>query len=220
MIMAAHRANTQTACHKMPGNPIQAMTERQTRHGLTVHTTGCDDSRLQKVIGNGAASHYPSGHGHAGCSANPWNHAGFGRWQQASKLELGPLPSAVPCARLHAKHIFREWRLAHVADDAELIVSELMTNALNATKAPRDYQPITLRLLASREYLLIQVWDALTAAPVPRPHAIDSETGRGLEIVTLLCDRWGYYHPPEGGKVTWAALVTGAAPGTAQGAGT
>jgi hypothetical protein len=109
--------------------------------------------------------------------------------------------------------------LAHVAEDAELIVSELMTNALNAVKPPRDCQPITLRLLASRDYLLIQVWDALTAAPAPRPHAIDSETGRGLEIVTLLCDRWGYYHPAQGGKVTWAALVTGAAPGTPGGAG-
>jgi anti-sigma regulatory factor (Ser/Thr protein kinase) len=163
------------------------------------------------MSGAGAASRNPSGHHHAGRSANPGNDAGFGHWQQASRLDLGPLPSAVPCARLHAKHVFREWGLAHVAEDAELIVSELMTNALNAVKSPRDCQPITLRLLASREYLLIQVWDALTAAPAPRPHAIDSETGRGLEIVTLLSDRWGYYHPAEGGKVTWAALVTGAA---------
>jgi anti-sigma regulatory factor (Ser/Thr protein kinase) len=163
----------------------------------------------------GAASNYPPAHDHAGHSAHPR----FGHWHLASRLELGPLPSAVPCARLHAKHIFREWGLAHVADDAELIVSELMTNALNAAKPPPERQPITLQLLASREYLLIQVWDALTAAPAPRPHAIDSETGRGLEIVTLLCDQWGYYHPAQGGKVTWAALVTGAAPGTAQGTG-
>jgi len=167
----------------------------------------------------GAASHYPPDHDHARRSANPGNDARFGHWQQASTLELGPLPSAVPCARLHAKHIFREWGLGHVAEDAELIVSELMTNALNAAKSRQDCQPITLRLLASREYLLIQVWDAFTAAPALRPHAIDSETGRGLEIVSLLCDRWGYYHPAEGGKVTWAALVTRAAPGTAQEAG-
>jgi len=159
----------------------------------------------------GAASKYQ-----AGRSAHPGPGSGFGHWRLTSKLELSPLPSAVPCARLHAKHIFREWGLAHVADDAELIVSELMTNALHAAKSSREDQPITLRLLASREYLLIQVWDALTAAPAPRPHAIDSETGRGLEIISLLCDRWGYYHPAEGGKVTWAALVTGAVPGTAQ----
>jgi hypothetical protein len=115
------------------------------------------------MSGAGAASRNPSGHHHAGRSANPGNDAGFGHWQQASRLDLGPLPSAVPCARLHAKHVFREWGLAHVAEDAELIVSELMTNALNAVKSPRDCQPITLRLLASREYLLIQVWGGASA---------------------------------------------------------
>ena len=46
-----------------------------------------------------------------------------------------------------------------------------------------------------------------------RPHTIDAEAGRGLEIVTLLSDRWGFYHPVGGGKVVWAALVTGTAPG-------
>jgi hypothetical protein len=137
---------------------------------------------------------------------------GFGRWRLASTLELGPLPSAVPCARLHAKHIFREWDLAHVAGDAELIVSELMTNALKAVRPLPDIQPITLHLQASDEYLMIQVWDALAAAPTPRPHAIDSETGRGLEIVALLSHRWGFYHPADGGKVVWAALITGTAP--------
>ena len=76
----------------------------------------------------GAASNY-----HAGRSANPCPGSRPGRWRLTSKLEFGPLASAVPCARLHAKNIFREWDLAHVADDAELIVSELMTNA----RAPR-----------------------------------------------------------------------------------
>src|SRR5215470_16914322 len=61
----------------------------------------------------GAASHYPPDHDHARRSANPGNDARFGHWQQASTLELGPLPSAVPCARLHAKHIFREWGLGN-----------------------------------------------------------------------------------------------------------
>jgi hypothetical protein len=50
---------------------------------------------------------------------------------------------------------------------------------------------------------MIQVWDALSAAPTPRPHVIDSETGRGLEIVSLLSERWGFYHPVGGGKVVW-----------------
>jgi anti-sigma regulatory factor (Ser/Thr protein kinase) len=162
----------------------------------------------------GAASTYQTGR-----SANPSPGPGFGYWRLTSKLELGPLPSAVPCARLHAKNIFSEWELAHVAHDAELIVSELATNALKAVRPLPDLQPITLYLQASDEYLMIQVRDALSAAPAPRPHALDSETGRGLEIVSLLSDRWGFYHPAEGGKVVWAALVTGAAPGRPPGAG-
>ena len=153
----------------------------------------------------GAASNYQ-----AGRSANRSPGSGFGHWRLASKLEFGPLPSAVPCARLHAKNILREWDLAHVADDAELIVSELMTNALRAAGPLPNIEPIVLHLRASDEYLVIQVWDALSAAPAPRPHAIDSSTGRGLEIVSLLSDRWGYYHPADGGKFVWAALVTGA----------
>lgn len=162
----------------------------------------------------GAAGNYQ-----AERSVSPGPGSGFGRWRLTSKLPLGPLPSAVPCARLHAKHIFREWNLAHVADDAELIVSELMTNALKAARPLPDVQPIILHLQASDEYLMIQVWDALPAGPAPRPHAIDAETGRGLEIVTLLSDRWGFYHPAGGGKVVWAALITGTASGAPHGAG-
>jgi len=150
----------------------------------------------------GAASNYQ-----AGRSANRTPGSGLGPWRLASKLEFGPLPSAVPCARLHAKNILREWDLAHVADDAELIVSELMTNALTAAGPLPNIEPIVLHLRASDEYLMIQVWDALLAAPAPRPHAIDSETGRGLEIVSLLSDHWGFYHPADGGKLVWAALV-------------
>ena len=155
----------------------------------------------------GAASNYQ-----AGRSASRSPGPGLGHWHLASKLEFGPLPSAVPCARLHARNILREWDLAHVADDAELIVSELMTNALKAAGPLPNIEPIILNLRASDEYLVVQVWDALSAAPAPRPHAIDSETGRGLEIVSLLSDRWGFYHPAGGGKLVWAALATGTAP--------
>jgi anti-sigma regulatory factor (Ser/Thr protein kinase) len=113
---------------------------------------------------------------------------------------------------LHAKHIFKEWNLTHVAENAELVVSELMTNAVKASWPREEIQPITLHLLASREHLMIQVWDELSAPPTRKPHAIDAETGRGLEIVSLLSDRWGFYHPVGGGKIVWAALGISAAP--------
>lgn len=123
-----------------------------------------------------------------------------------SRLELGPLPSAVPCARLHTKVILQEWNLVQVTDEAELIVSELTTNALKASLALTERQPIVVGLLASHECLIVQVWDALPAAPDLRPHAPDAETGRGLEIVSLLSDSWGFYGHRGGGKVVWAAI--------------
>lgn len=47
------------------------------------------------------------------------------QWPLQSFLELGALPGAVPCARLHARHVLREWGLADLADSTELLVSEL-----------------------------------------------------------------------------------------------
>ena len=132
----------------------------------------------------------------------------FGRWPLASRLPLGSLPSAVPCARLHTRLILREWDLCQVADNAEMIVSELVTNAIKASWSRHEAEPVELRVLASRERLIIEVWDALSAPPEPQPHAIDADSGRGLEIVSLLSDRWGFYHPGSGGKVVWAALET------------
>jgi anti-sigma regulatory factor (Ser/Thr protein kinase) len=123
-----------------------------------------------------------------------------------SRLELGPLPSAVPCARLHTKVILCEWDLGPVADEAELIVSELTTNALQASLSLTKPQPLVLRLLADDARLIIQVWDAVPTAPDVRPHAPDAEAGRGLEIVSLLSDRWGSYRSRSGGKTVWAAI--------------
>ena len=50
-------------------------------------------------------------------------------WPLTSQLELGALPTAVPCARLHARQVILEWGLTGLAHTAELVVSELVTNA-------------------------------------------------------------------------------------------
>jgi hypothetical protein len=50
-------------------------------------------------------------------------------------LELGALPTAVPCARLHVKHVLREWQMPRLADPVELVVAELVTNAMQASAA-------------------------------------------------------------------------------------
>jgi hypothetical protein len=56
-----------------------------------------------------------------------------GEWPLRSFLELGALPSAVPCARYHCRQVLWEWRLTGLAQSAELLVSELVTNAITAS---------------------------------------------------------------------------------------
>ena len=60
-----------------------------------------------------------------------------------------------------------------------------------------------MRLRANGRTLVAEVWDAAPAPPAPRPHTIDAQGGRGLGIVSLLSEAWGYY-PEYGGKVVWA----------------
>jgi len=140
----------------------------------------------------------------AGTGAGHASHAPH--WPMVSRLRLGPLSSAVPRARLHAKVTLKAWNLAHVAHDAEMIVSELTTNALKASWSLTDPRPIVLHLLADHERLTTQVWDALRVAPDPAPHAIDAKSGRGLEIVSMISDRWGFYRLDAGGKIVWATI--------------
>ena len=99
------------------------------------------------------------------------------QWPLQSRLELGPLPGAVPCARLHARLVLTEWGRASLGDSVELIVSELMTNALRASTdtvagrpgygADGRQQPLGLRLESDRRQVLVEVWDGVTAPPVP-----------------------------------------------------
>src|SRR5580704_9714485 len=55
------------------------------------------------------------------------------QWARRSYLELGALPTAVPCARGHARLVVGEWGLAAMAETIELLVSELVTNGLRAS---------------------------------------------------------------------------------------
>jgi len=127
-------------------------------------------------------------------------------------LELAPLPGAIPSARLHAVAVLHEWGLRDLADDAALIVSELMTNAAEASVALPDRPPITLRLLASEKSLVIEVWDQSPLDLESRETGLDAECGRGLTVVAALSDRWGSKRTGHGLKVVWAELALSAPP--------
>lgn len=155
--------------------------------------------------------------------------AGPAQWPLQSRLDLGALPGAVPCARLHARLLLTEWGQAVLGDSVELIVSELMTNALRASTDPVGGRPgygadgraasLGLRLASDRRQVLVEVWDGATAPPVPGQISRDGETGRGLLMVEAVSSRWGYYYParqPRGtapderaAKVVWALIQPG-----------
>jgi hypothetical protein len=141
-----------------------------------------------------------------------------GSWPLRSYLELGALPTAVACARLHAKHRLWEWGLDGLSDTAELVVSELATNAQRASAGLTGSRylgiwkpgvpPIRLWLYSDKEKVLVQVWDGDHHMPERQAAGLDDESGRGLLLVETLSAEWGSY-VLEGstGKITWALLA-------------
>jgi anti-sigma regulatory factor (Ser/Thr protein kinase) len=131
-------------------------------------------------------------------------------WPLRDSLELGAQPGAVPSARLHARAILYEWQLASMADTVELLVTELVTNAVQASASVNGpaYPPVFLRLSADGHCVLIEVWDAINRPPVPVDVDLLSENGRGLHLVAALSAKWSWYFPESGGKVVWSEVHT------------
>ncbi len=134
------------------------------------------------------------------------------QWPLRNSLQLCALPTAAPCARLHAKHLLWEWGLEAITDTAELLVSELVTNGVKAAQATEQKPPVWLRLSTNSIQLVIEVWDGNTKPPNPREledgvPALEDEGGRGLFLVAILSDHWNWYLTQEPiGKVVWCQL--------------
>jgi anti-sigma regulatory factor (Ser/Thr protein kinase) len=129
-----------------------------------------------------------------------------GEWPLQSFLEFGALPGAVPCARLHARNVLWEWGLTRLSDSVELLVSELISNAVNASRSMAQMLPVRLWLLAGTARVLIMVWDASPRPPERTEVSEESESGRGLLLVEAISTRWDWYFTQDGagGKVVWA----------------
>jgi anti-sigma regulatory factor (Ser/Thr protein kinase) len=131
-------------------------------------------------------------------------------WQLMTHLELAALPTAVPCARMHAKAVALEWGLPALAEEIELIVSELVTNSVRAAERSREANltvaVIRLWLLSDLRCILIRVWDGSGDMPVRKDAGLDEESGRGLMLVEHLSSEWGAYRVVDG-KVVWALVL-------------
>lgn len=128
-------------------------------------------------------------------------------WLLQDFLEFGSLVSAVPCARLHARHILWEWGLASLGENAEILVTELISNAVKASRAVTQASPVRLWLASDRAQILILVWDASPHPPVLLATSGEAENGRGLMLVEAISEKWGWYtRDGSGGKFVWAVL--------------
>ncbi len=151
--------------------------------------------------------------------------AGYGHQPRtpsiASEVSLAAVVTAIGCARAYVTSTVTAWGLDLLRDDAALLTSELVTNAVRArgtNPASRSSDPdhlalIRLRLSVLGGGLIIEVWDPEATPPVIRdtPDPED-EGGRGLLIVAALSKQWNYYSLPEGGKWVWAELAIPASP--------
>jgi anti-sigma regulatory factor (Ser/Thr protein kinase) len=129
------------------------------------------------------------------------------RWPLHAVLELGALPTAPGCARAWTRQLAWEWRLTPLADSAGLVVSELVTNAVLASRH-LDRSAIWLSLVSDRDQLVVLVRDLDPGAPEARHASHDDESGRGLMLVEAVSDRFGWFRPQDGmpGKVVWAVI--------------
>ena len=97
-------------------------------------------------------------------------------WALRTHLELGALRGAVPCARLHARHVLWEWQLSDLDESVELIVSELVTNAVQASAGMSSQLPgyeheslglpvVWLWLTSNGQEIMIEVGDSSPTIP-------------------------------------------------------
>ncbi len=120
--------------------------------------------------------------------------------RQRCTVTLKAEPVAVPTTRDILRAALRGWGVDDHADDACLVATELVNNAVQhslgvtMTASPAPDGKVTL-----------EVRDDSPAPPVTQDASPDSEAGRGLLIIDALASVWGW-HPINGGKIVWAIV--------------
>lgn len=102
------------------------------------------------------------------------------------------------CRRI-IRAVLQHWRQPSLVENAELLTSELVTNALRHGTGP----DIGMRLYISGTHVVIEVRDGTPDLPVLREAKPDDEDGRGLALVDAVADAWGT--SPDGAR-TWCSL--------------
>lgn len=116
---------------------------------------------------------------------------------QVASWDVPADPAAVSEVRAHATRQVERWGHPELALTTELVVSELVTNAIRHARPP-----IRLRLVHDAR-LTCEVFDGSSTAPRLRHARTTDEGGRGLFLVAQLTHRWGVRYTSDG-KILWA----------------
>jgi anti-sigma regulatory factor (Ser/Thr protein kinase) len=123
---------------------------------------------------------------------------------------LAALPTAPARARAFIHSELSLWRMDDLAELAELVISEFVTNAVQAStrlRADACAPLIRIGLFADGMRLLVEVWDEADGIPQVRDACEFEESGRGLALVDAICDSWGWKAVPGGHcKCVWAEI--------------
>jgi serine/threonine-protein kinase RsbW len=122
--------------------------------------------------------------------------------------QLPSTPRSAPHARQLLRTQLTDWQIVgEVAETAELLLSELITNSLKHACTPPGRE-LGLRLATYDGLLRVEVADADDRRPLPRHATPGDEGGRGLTLIQALAERWGFCPRQHGtGKATWAELA-------------
>jgi anti-sigma regulatory factor (Ser/Thr protein kinase) len=135
----------------------------------------------------------------------------------AGMFALVTLPTSPFWARRYTRSFLDSCRgmTESTAETAELLVSELVTNAVRFSGDPArtlryseraNASLISLSLRHFCEGLLIEVYDTDSNPPIRSNPDDYAENGRGLVLVDALSKEWSYFFPPGGGKVVYCFL--------------
>jgi CheY-like chemotaxis protein len=123
------------------------------------------------------------------------------RHGRRAELYLVNERASVSLARRFARSVLQAWRIDYGVDEVLLVVSELVTNALEHAQSP-----CRLRLELTMSGLRVGVQDEGRGTPDLRTANTGSEHGRGLYLVATFAAAWGTERTADGGKVVWAEL--------------
>lgn len=205
-VLGQGRPTYQKTEHELPEGTVLILTNAAERKGRTPQNTTQTLDQIQAVFKSGTGSLQEACNTLMGFLTPQPPERGANLLlartralgpEQLASWTLQPAPEYVAQARKHAADQLAAWNLDDLIPTTELVVSELVTNALRYSDGP-----IGLRLIRDRT-LTCEVSDTSNTAPQLRRAEGNDEGGRGLFLTGQLTQRWGT-RPTRRGKIIWA----------------